>query len=57
MRCALVINFEIAQPEDVAGLLERIDPPSLPWFDGEVRVVVGQDVDDLKVWLDEGDGS
>lgn len=49
---AVVLRFDVEQPEDAARVLSAIDPPRLPWFAGTARVVVGSDVADLERWLD-----
>lgn len=49
----LVVTFLVANPEEAADLVAAIDPPNLPRFNGQLRVVVGNDVLDLHEWLDE----
>jgi hypothetical protein len=49
---AIVLRFDVDRPEDAATVLAAIDPPHLPAFAGQARVVVGADVADLENWLD-----
>lgn len=58
MRIAIVLTFDIPDPETVPSIIEAIDPPNLPHFDGNARIVVEPEVDELVGWLDApSDGS
>jgi hypothetical protein len=50
---ALVIEFEVNEPEDIVQVIRQIAPPELPWFAGTVRVVTEPHVTELMTWLDE----
>lgn len=54
MRALIVVSVDLPDPEATAVVLEHMDPPSIPFFTGDVRVVVGTDVDDTIKFLDEG---
>ena len=54
MRALIVISVDLPSPEATPVILEHIDPPTIPGFTGEVRIVVGTDVDDTIKFLDEG---
>ena len=54
MRALIVISVDLPNPEATVGILEHLDPPTIPYFTGDVRVVVGTDVDDTIKFLDEG---
>jgi len=49
----IAISFRVSDPKDIPEIIEAIHPPSLPSFAGEIRVVVGTDVDDVIKFLDE----
>ena len=53
MRIALVVTYNAPNPEVLPDMIKQIDPPHLKYFDGELRVVVGTDVDDLVRFLEE----
>jgi hypothetical protein len=40
----VALTFNVPSPDDVPEILKAIDPPSLPHFDGDARIVVGDDV-------------
>ena len=54
MKVLVVVSVDVPDPEDTATVLSHLDPPTIPYFDGEVRVVVGTDVVDTIKFLDEG---
>jgi len=49
----IAISFKVSDPKDIPPIIDAINPPSLPNFSGEVRVVAGTDVDDVIKFLDE----
>lgn len=56
MRAIVVLEFEIKEPEEVAGILTAIDPPKLPKFSGAARVSVGMPAARVIEYLDGPDG-
>ena len=58
MRAIVVLDFEISDPEEVAGILTAIDPPHLPKFAGSARISVGMPANRVLEYLEcqEGDG-
>jgi len=52
MKVLVIFTFDIPEPEDIPVLLETIHPPSLPWFAGQVRIVVEPNATQLEKWLD-----
>ena len=55
MKALFVISVDLPYPDATVEVMEQLDPPTIPYFAGEVRVVVGTDVDDTIKFLDEGD--
>jgi hypothetical protein len=53
MKTLIVITVDLPKANRIADVLGYIDPPRIPYFNGEVRVVVGTDVDDTIKFLDE----
>jgi len=54
LKALIVISVDLPDPEASVPVLEHLDPPTIPYFAGEVRLVVGTDVDDTIKFLDEG---
>lgn len=54
MRALIVVSLELPNPEAAVDVLEHMDPPEIPYFAGQIRLVVGTDVDDTIKFLDEG---
>jgi hypothetical protein len=54
LKALIVVSVDLPDPEAVPVVLLHLDPPNIPHFSGEVRVVVGTDVDDTIKFLDEG---
>jgi hypothetical protein len=54
MKALFVISLDLPSPDSVVQVMEHLDPPEIPHFAGEVRVVVGADVDETIKFLDEG---
>jgi len=54
VKALVVISVSLPDPDAAVHVLEHLDPPSIPFFTGEVRLVVGNDVDDTIKFLDEG---
>ena len=52
MRCLVVLEFDIPGPEQAADVLIAIDPPHLPFFTGNARVVPDPYATELTDWLD-----
>ena len=55
MRLAVGLTFDVPRPDCAVEILTAVDPPSLPHFDEQVRIVVGTEVNNLVSWLDEGE--
>lgn len=53
MRVLYVIECDVPSPEQVAMPLAALNPPSLPYFKGKVRVVIEPHATELLDWLDE----
>jgi hypothetical protein len=53
MKYMIVLSFDLDGPEDVASVLKKIDPPSLPGFTGVARVTVDPVATRIEEWLDE----
>lgn len=56
MKVLVILSFDL--PDDHAAdlipdILQRIDPPALPFFDREVRVTTDPVASQLEAWLDE----
>lgn len=52
MRLVVALSFEVDDPEAVAGILDAINPPSLPGFAGEARVAIADGAVGVERWLD-----
>lgn len=52
MKALVVITLELPEPDDIVEVLDHIDPPNIPHFDRDVRIVVHHDVDDVIKFLD-----
>jgi len=52
MRVLYVVTCEIPSPDEVAEPLKAMDPPALPYFAGEVRVVIEPTATQVLRWLD-----
>lgn len=52
MRALVVLSFDLDSPEDVAGILQAINPPLLPLFAGVARIVVEPEASRIERWLD-----
>lgn len=53
MKTLIVLEFDAPTPEDVAEILNSIDPPHLPYFQGRASIVVPPHTEELQAWLDE----
>jgi hypothetical protein len=54
MKCLIVLSVNMPTPEALPEILAHIDPPTIPYFGDEVRIVVGTDVDDTIDFLENG---
>jgi hypothetical protein len=54
MKALFVISVDLPNPEATLDVMEYLDPPAIPYFTGDVRVVVGPEVDNTIKFLDEG---
>lgn len=55
MKTLIVISVDLPEANRIADVLGYINPPKIPYFDGQVRTVVGTDVDDTIKFLEEKD--
>jgi hypothetical protein len=39
VKTLVVILFDIPTPDDLVEVINHIDPPTIPYFDGHVRIV------------------
>jgi hypothetical protein len=53
MRAIVVVSLALDQPEQLAEVLDAIKPPSIPHFDGEIRVAIDPVATRVIDWLDE----
>lgn len=53
MKTIVVISLDMSSPADIVTVLDHIDPPSIPFFSGDVRISVGDDAKHVIDWLDE----
>jgi hypothetical protein len=54
VKVAVVLTFDVPDAEAIPDILTAIDPPRLPHFDGEARVVPPPYAAQMTAWLDEG---
>lgn len=52
MKVLIVLSLEVPEPEEVATALLHIDPPSIPGFSGQARIVVDPHATTVEEWLD-----
>jgi hypothetical protein len=52
MNVIVVIGFNLPDGQQIAEVLEHIDPPRIPHFAGQVRVAVGSDAQRVVNWLE-----
>jgi hypothetical protein len=52
MKALVVLTVDLPTPDDVVDVLEHIDPPNVPHFAGDARIVVGPYVDVVLNYLD-----
>lgn len=53
MKVLVVLTFEAPTPEAVVPILQKLDPPSLPFFGGQARIVVDPYATHIEEWLDQ----
>lgn len=49
----IVISCQVADPEEVVAIVKHIDPPTVPHFAGDIRVVAGANVAEVVAFMDE----
>ena len=50
----IVLRLNVESPEKIVKVLEHMDPPTIPGFVDELRIVVGEEnVDEVIEFLDE----
>ena len=52
MKALVVLSLELPSPDAVVDVLQAIDPPNLPHFSGEARIVVDPHATAVTEWLD-----
>lgn len=52
MKLLIVLPFEVPNPEASAEVLQAIDPPALPYFDGTARLTVSPWAEVVEQYLD-----
>ena len=52
MRVLYVVTCDIPSPAEVAEPIKAMNPPTLPYFAGEIRVVAEPDATEVLRWLD-----
>lgn len=52
MKALLVLTLELPDPEAIVATLEAVNPPSVPHFAGDVRIVVEPHASTVTTWLD-----
>lgn len=53
MLVIVVSEFDIPRPDAVVDILEAMDPPSVPYNKGQVRIAVADVAKHVLDWLDE----
>jgi len=53
VRIGITLTFEVADASEVPVIIEHIDPPGVPFFDGEARITVEPHLSAMLAWLDE----
>lgn len=53
MRVLVVLSFELPVVPEITSVLAAIDPPRLPYFSGEARIVPDPVASAVEAWLDE----
>ena len=54
IRVLLVVTCEVPDPQGITAALESLNPPSIPYFAGKVRVISDPAVAaSIENWLDE----
>lgn len=53
MKTIVVIVLNLPTPEDIITVLEHINPPQIPFFGNEVRIVIDPHATELLEWLEE----
>jgi hypothetical protein len=48
----VVISLNLSDGEQIASVLDHINPPSIPHFAGQVRIAVGSDAQRVVNWLE-----
>lgn len=54
MKTIVVLTCELVDPEDIAVVLAAIDPPHVPFFQGQVRIAIEGDAQHVLDYLDGG---
>lgn len=59
MKAIIVLSFNFTAEEineKLPEILEKIDPPRLPCFDGKARIAVQSSAEYVTSWLDDDSG-
>lgn len=53
VKAIFVISVEMNEPEDAPTIMEHLNPTSIPFFAGEVRIALDDVAKAVEDWLDE----
>lgn len=53
MRAIIVLELDIPAPEDLPIVLQHLDPPTVPYFAGTLRVAIDPVATTVLTYLDE----
>lgn len=52
MKAIVVISLDLPSADDMADVMEHLDPPKIPHFDRQVRIAVEPVATQVVAWLD-----
>jgi hypothetical protein len=52
MKVIVVLTFDLSQPEQIADVLDALNPPGLPFFAGQARIALDPVASAVTDWLD-----
>jgi hypothetical protein len=52
MKAIIVLSMDFPEPGLIVVALEKIDPPSVPYFAGQVRIAIDHEAQRVIDWLD-----
>lgn len=53
MKALVCLTIDLPDVEDIGEVLRAIDPPNVPFFDKEIRVVLEPHATAVTTWLDK----